>query len=177
MDEPTRRLAILRSQFRVATKEKCEFVKYAIIDEAHPEVWHVLLHGFAGDKGEYVGGEYIVRVELPEKFPFEPPKFYFLTPNGLYEKETVVCIDIGEYHKENYRATLGVRGFVAQLMSGLIGWKTIGNGISLLKTKVGEKQRLATASSSYNYTHHEAIMTAINASYDAYSAKWPANSK
>ena len=112
---------------------------------------------------------------MPENFPFEPPHFYFLTENGLYETGKKVCISIGEFHKDQYRAALGVSGFCNQLVSGLIGWKTMGTGIAIVKTTVEHKKKLASITYDYNRTHYGDIIAKIDSAYGFYSAKWDLN--
>lgn len=164
--------AVLVNQFKTAVKEPHEYLKFCM-DEKDVKTWYIMLSGFEGDEGEYKGGQYIVRVVLPNDFPYNPPQFYFMTEQGLYGVETKVCISIGEYHKDQYRAALGVRGFCNQLVSGLIGWKDMGSGIQILSTSNKEKSRLARASQAYNERHNADILRKINDSYNGYSAAWP----
>ena len=139
--------------------------------EEKPWVWYLKLHGFAGDEDEFVGGEYIVRMKAPEGFPFKPPHFRFMTPNGVYDVEKKVCINIGQFHSDQYRAALGMSGFANQLVSGMIGWKTLGGGISLLNTTLEKKKELASYSIEYNNTRHKEILNKIDDAYNTYSAK------
>jgi ubiquitin-conjugating enzyme E2 J2 len=167
-----RRNLVINAQFKKATCEPIDYVKFAM-DEANINTWYVSLSQFAGDNGEYYGGEYLVRVELPEEFPFKPPHFYFLTEQGLYGVETKVCISIGEYHSDQYRPVLGVSGFCTQLVSGLIGASDMGGGINIKKTTCAEKARLAARSVETNRVKNGAIMSKINRSFLEYSANWP----
>lgn len=166
------------AQFNKATKEPHELLKFAIKPNAS-NIWYVMLTNFSGDNDEYAFGhdnksygEYLVRIELPDKFPFEPPHFYFMTPNGVYDCEKKVCVSIGEYHKDQYRATLGVPGFCNQLVSGLIGWKTLGGGINIIETTIDKKKKYAADSCAYNLKHNESIVKLINNTYAEYSQKF-----
>lgn len=165
-----RQTAILNGQFRSATKQPSEFIKFAMSDDM--STWYVILSGFTGDKNEYVGGEYVVRIYLPPGFPFKPPHFYFMTPQGLYECEKKVCISIGEFHSDQYRAALGVAGFCEQLVSGLIGWREMGGGISIIQTTENAKKKMAEESAGYNAAHNQYFMDLVNSAYAGYSSKW-----
>lgn len=167
-----RRAAIMSAQFRNAVKEPHEYLKFAMKSETETNIWYVLMSGFDGDEGEFAGGEYLVRVEMPHDFPFNPPQFYLMTQQGLYEVEKKVCISIGEYHKDQYRAALGVNGFCNQLVSGLIGWRDMGGGINIIKTTVAQKKAMAKASREYNIKHYPDILSQINSMWDIYSTKW-----
>ncbi len=166
-----RRGAVLRSQFKKVTEKPNEFLKF-YMNESDMSTWYVLLSGISGSENEYIGGEYIVRICLPANYPYNPPEFYFMTPQGLYELETKVCISIGEYHSKDYRPVLGVAGFCVNLVSGLVGWKTIGSGISLVTSTCAEKKKMAADSRAYNLMHNATILRKIADSFAAYSAKW-----
>lgn len=164
-------IRIMMAQFKKATKEPNEFIKFHM-DEEKPWIWHILLSNFTGDKDEYKGGQYIFRMEAPADFPHNPPHFYARTPQGLYEIDQKVCINIGEWHKDQYRAALGMDGFANQLVSGLIGWETMGGGIKILTTSLAQKQELALKSPEYNKKNLEPILIAIEQSYQGYSKQW-----
>jgi len=166
-----RRTAIMRGQFKSAVKDVNEYLKFYMC-EGDMSTWYVLLSGFGGDDDEFESGEYLVRVELPSDFPFNPPHFYFMTEQGVYGVGGKICISIGEFHKEDYRAALGVAGFCQQLVSGLVGWRTLGSGINLKKTSLNEKKTYAMMSRDHNYANHSDIMDNINESYANYSSRW-----
>jgi ubiquitin-conjugating enzyme E2 J1 len=154
------------NQFKRAVRTPEDNVKYAISKD-NPLVWYAMLHGIADD---FEGGEYLVRIETTPKFPYAPPWFYLMTPNGVYDIEKKVCIDIGGYHSQNFRAVLGVDGFAKQLVSGIIGG--IDHGISILHTTSEQKKALAKLSKMYNEENHPEIVEHINNTYEEYSAKW-----
>lgn len=163
--------ALALAQYANAIKNPNEFLKFIICEEDTTK-WFILMHGFSGAKDEFVGGEYLVRIHLPPNFPFEPPQFYFMTPQGLYGLETKVCVSIGEYHKDEYRGVLGVDGFCSQLVSGLIGWKDMGGGIQIIKTTAREKRMLAMNSKQYNRQHHPELIASIESNFENYSKLW-----
>lgn len=167
-----RKAQILLGQMKLAIKEPDEYFKFMFKSDAEMDAWYIIMSGFEGDNGEYKDGEYLVRIQLPKDFPFSPPDFYFMTPNGLYEVEKKVCINIGSYHKDQARAALKVSTFCNQLMSGFIGWTEMGGGINIVRTKAGEKKRLAAASQEYNRKHNAEIMDRIEANFRDYSSKW-----
>ena len=167
----------IMQQYNKATRERDEFIKYSISDE-EPNVWHILISGFSGNENEFEGGEYLVKMIAPKPgknrqgFPYEPPEFYFMTKNGVYDINTKVCISIGEFHADQYRATLGMAGFAKELVSGMIGWKELGSGISILKTTAKDKKKLAEASVGMNLENHSDLIKKINDNYEIYSKNW-----
>lgn len=162
---------IALAHFKKATKEPVEQLKF-YIDPDDVKKFYVMIHHAGGNDDEYQDGEYIARIELPEDFPFSPPSFYFMTPTGLYAVEKKVCISIGEYHKDEYRAALGLLGFTKELLNGLIGWKEMGGGINLAKPKIADLRSCAESSVEYNTKHNAALRTSINECFELYSAKW-----
>lgn len=167
-----RQTKIMMAQFKKATQEPNEFIKFVLKSEKEVNVWYILLSGFTGDNNEFVGGEYLCRMEAPVDFPFKPPSFYMLTENGVYGVEKKVCINIGEYHADQYRAALGMAGFASQLISGLVGWRDLGGGIEIHTTSLEVKKKNARESRAENIKRYPQIMDMINQSYNDYSSRW-----
>lgn len=178
MASAARFVRVMAGQYKKATSEADQYAKY-YMDPDNVGTWYVLISGMDGDDDEFVDGEYIVRMVAPdgsngkEAFPFAPPEFYFMTPNNIYDIEKKVCISIGEFHANDYRAALGMSGFVANLISGMIGWKTLGGGINIVCNKdVGPKTKAAKNSKKYNDEFHSELRQKILESYDTYSKTW-----
>ena len=163
---------IMLAQFKKATKEKNEYIKFCI-DPNNPLVWYIKLHSFAGNEDEFAGAEYLVTMIAPEDFPYNPPSFYIHTPNGVYGVDQKVCINIGEYHKDQYRASLGMAGFANQLISGLVGWRDLGGGINIKNTKLEEKRKLSKDTIEYNKKSYLPEMNQlIESTYESYSSNY-----
>lgn len=166
-----RRVRMLSAHFKKATKEPNEYIKFAI-DEKDVNVWFVKFYGL---DTPYKGGEYIAKFIAPENFPYDPPKFEFLTPNGLYDADGKMrpCVSIGEYHKGDYPSVLGMHEFPMQILGTLISWDTLGHGISVVNTTEDEKQKLADQSAEFNRTRFTEINDMIEAQYAKYSEGFP----
>lgn len=170
---------VMLSQYKKATSEADQYTKY-YMDPNDVGTWYVLISGMDGDDDEFTGGEFIVRMVAPngsngkEPFPFSPPEFYFMTPTNIYDVEKKVCISIGEFHANDYRATLGMSGFVANLISGMIGWKSLGGGINIVNNgkQVGPKIQASAASKKYNIDNHGKLRQQILDSYADYSSRF-----
>lgn len=118
--------------------------------------WYVLITGL---DYPYEGGEYILRIEADENHPMKPPKYYFMTPNGMYEKERNCCVSISTYHSDQYRPVLGMTGFIMNVIGAMLQWETIGHGIGLMKTSAEEKAVFAKKSMEYNRLNHIEIIS------------------
>ena len=165
-----RGVAIMQAQFKKAVGDPNEHIRFMMSER--PNLWYILIGNFDGNEDEFKEGAYLVRMIAPADFPFNPPRFYFMTPNGVYEVEKKVCINIGEYHKDQYRAALGMAGFAEQLISGMIGWRELGGGINIVHTDAKKKRTMALNSAIYNAEKYEALINDINATFKSYSEKW-----
>lgn len=163
---------IMHGHFAKAVKDPEEYLMFAV-DPKNAQTWYILVRNVLGPNDEFKGGQYIFRMEAPDEFPMKPPKFYALTPSGFYGTNGTCCISIGEYHANDYRATLGMRGFAAELSNGLMNYDQMGHGINLLNTTVAEKKKYAKDSPAYNKKHLSKELNLILEAYAGYSAKWP----
>ena len=57
----------------------------------------------------FEGGIYHGRILLPVDYPFKPPNFMLLTPNGRFETLTKICLSITSYHEEHWQPSWSVR--------------------------------------------------------------------
>eukprot|EP00249_Psilotum_nudum_P000939 c13153_g1_i1 orf=424-1416(-) len=68
---------------------------------------------------EFEGGIYHGRIQLPSEYPFKPPSFMLLTPNGRFETQTKVCLSISQYHPEHWQPSWSVRTALVALIAFL----------------------------------------------------------
>jgi hypothetical protein len=167
------------AQFANATKDDNENVKFAL-DESNVNIWYVMLHNLKGGHDEFIGGEYLFRIHIPEGAgktwvrEGNPPRFIPLTPNGVYKTNAVSCIGIGEFHKGSKVASMGVGDFVTQLVSGMIVYEDLKGGVNLVYTETNPKgkQKIAEQSKDYNNKHYPEIVNLVNNAYFEYSQKF-----
>lgn len=153
-------MRILVAQFDKALRKKENYIKFAM-DEKDVRIWYVKLHNIPGNKEEFAGGEYIIRVIAPDNFPVGPPDFMAMTPNGVYAISGNLCVSIGKYHKDEYTPTMGMVGFIMNVISGLICYKDLRGGIGMEVTTDEEKKKLARESIEYNRTKLKEINNLI----------------
>jgi ubiquitin-protein ligase len=166
-------MKIMAGHFQKAVREPEEFVKFYMC-ENDPQTWFILITNLSGKDGELEGGEYLFRMWAPPKFPFEPPKFTALTPNGVYDIKQSICISVGEYHKDQYQAVLGMGGFAKEMANGIMTWNTMGHGIGIIhmQNTVADKRRWAKESRAYNLKNYGNIMASIESTFSEYARKW-----
>ncbi|KAK7831030.1 ubiquitin-conjugating enzyme e2 32 [Quercus suber] len=62
---------------------------------------------------EFEGGIYHGRIQLPAEYPFKPPSFMLLTPNGRFETQTKICLSISNHHPEHWQPSWSERRTLA----------------------------------------------------------------
>nr|XP_010914567.1 ubiquitin-conjugating enzyme E2 32 [Elaeis guineensis] len=66
---------------------------------------------------EFEGGIYHGRIQLPADYPFNPPSFMMLTPNGRFETQTKICLSISNHHPEHWQPSWSVRTALVALIA------------------------------------------------------------
>ncbi|XP_027331230.1 ubiquitin-conjugating enzyme E2 32 [Abrus precatorius] len=66
---------------------------------------------------EFEGGIYHGRIQLPSEYPFKPPSFMLLTPNGRFETQTKICLSISNHHPEHWQPSWSVRTALVALVA------------------------------------------------------------
>lgn len=77
--------------------------------------WHFAIKGPSGTAFE--GGIYHGRLHLPVDYPFKPPRFELLTPNGRFEVHQPICLSISSYHPEHWQPSWGIRTALLALIA------------------------------------------------------------
>ncbi|GLI60094.1 hypothetical protein VaNZ11_002123 [Volvox africanus] len=85
--------------------------------------WHFVIRGPRDT--EFEGGIYHGRILLPAEYPFKPPSFILLTPNGRFETNMKICLTISNHHPEAWQPSWGVRTALLALIAFM---PTPGNG-------------------------------------------------
>lgn len=77
--------------------------------------WQFAIRGPADS--EFEGGIYHGRIQLPAEYPFKPPSFMLLTPNGRFETQTKICLSISNHHPEHWQPSWSVRTALVALIA------------------------------------------------------------
>ncbi|XP_022863252.1 ubiquitin-conjugating enzyme E2 32-like [Olea europaea var. sylvestris] len=79
--------------------------------------WQFAIRG--PQDSEFEGGIYHGRIQLPAEYPFKPPSFLLLTPNGRFETQTKICLSISSHHPEHWQPSWSVRTALVALIAFL----------------------------------------------------------
>ncbi|GFZ09075.1 ubiquitin-conjugating enzyme 32 [Actinidia rufa] len=104
--------------------------------------WQFAIRG--PSDSEFEGGIYHGRIQLPAEYPFKPPSFMLLTPNGRFETQTKICLSISNHHPEHWQPSWSVRTALVALIAFM---PTNPNGaLGSLDYKKEERRALAVKS-------------------------------
>lgn len=104
--------------------------------------WQFAIRG--PQDSEFEGGIYHGRIQLPSEYPFQPPSFMLLTPNGRFETQTKICLSISNHHPEHWQPSWSVRTALVALIAFM---PTNPNGaLGSLDYKKEERRTLAIKS-------------------------------
>ena len=107
--------------------------------------------------GDYQGGEYILRVKLPDNYPYSPPVISCLTPNGRFSPETNICLNISRFHSESWSPLITLEKLVLSVIS--VFYDDAISGVGSIHSSPAEKKRLAETSQDYNRRFLTYILT------------------
>lgn len=104
--------------------------------------WHFTVQG--PPSTDFEGGIYHGRILLPPEYPMKPPHIILLTPNGRFEINKKICLNISGHHPETWQPSWSIRTALLALISFM---PTPGNGtIGSLDYSTEERQKLAKKS-------------------------------
>jgi len=177
--------AILNNIWKDTVENPGGTIKFAR-DAENKFIWWVLIcgirnpkseteSGIRGPKDEFIGAEFLVKMEMDKNDPHtKPPKFWLKTPNCVYKLDERPCIGIGEYHSDDFLAGLGPRGFAYEIANGINSYPELGGGLNLVYGKYSpdQMQECARNSAKYNWEHNREIMQIMKIQYDKNLSKW-----
>ena len=96
----------------------------------------------------YAGGAYVVRLLLPERWPFEAPAVEMLTPSGRFETRKRLCMSgITHHHSDQYSCLQTFSSIAVGIVS--IMENDLG-GLGAVLEGDEERRRLAGSSARHN---------------------------
>jgi len=157
---------VMQSQYAAACREQSPYL-IPLLDEKDVSRWHFVALNLPPP---YTDGEYFFRLDAPPNFPQAPPKFEFVTPNGIYTPGGPICISIGDYHKKNWRPVLGMRGFAREVVNGMLVPSALGAGVRIKVEPAARRAALAAAAAAFNAARHRRLVAALEAFAGAHPA-------
>lgn len=91
-----------------------EPITSVIVKRDEPLSFHFVFYNL---EEEYKQGIYHGVLELPEDYPFSPPKIKFLTNNGRFMVDKSICTTFTHYHKETWSSSWNIRTILTAMIS------------------------------------------------------------
>lgn len=92
-------------------------------DPSNTHEWYYIAFGL--DMKGYRGGYFMGKIELPDEYPFKPPKITLITKNGRFHtQKDGICLSISHHHPESWNPMWRVN----QIVIGLISYWLSGEG-------------------------------------------------
>jgi len=104
---------IMQEIREVQQESSSDFIADALEDDIFE--WHFVVRG--PPDTEFEGGVYHGRILLPADYPFKPPSFMMLTPNGRFQTGVKICLSISSHHPEHWQPSWSVRTALMALIA------------------------------------------------------------
>lgn len=108
--------------------------------------------------GIYQNGQFIILIKLPDEYPLAPPVVQFKTPNGKFECDSNICLNITHFHSETWSPLLTIDKIVQSVISVMYD-KTMESGVGFISTSDEQKIKYSQESGEYNKKHNANILS------------------
>ena len=125
-------------------------------DETNLQMFYAVVRSM---DGEYSGGEYILKIKLPDDYPHSPPVISCDTPNGRFKTGTNICLSISHYHSETWSPLITIEKVIYSVISAFFDKRI--KGIGSIDSSPQETKELAQKSAAYNNKYHKDILANI----------------
>ena len=148
----------LKGELKILENETNISYITAYQDENDMLLFYFLIYGQYDT--DYKGGQYIGKIILSKNYPFSPPDFMFLTPNGRFEVNRKICLSITGFHSDEWNPTITISGMLVQLYT--VFEKDIDVGLAHIKRSKNERSDLANKSIEFNSNKLSHIYSKFN---------------
>lgn len=111
---------------------------------------------FEGPKDSpYEGGNYLGKILFPDNFPFAPPDFKMITPNGRFQTNVKICMSNTGFHSQEWSPAWSLSSLLNGFISIMMDDKE--HGIGMIQSDNTVKEKLAEKSLKYNQNSPEYV--------------------
>ena len=94
------------------------FVPKMSVDNQNMRHLYFLIEG--PDDSPFKGGEYILRMELPNDYPMSAPVIRMMTPSGRFKVNQSICTTFTHYHPESWSPTYNFTNILISFVSFML---------------------------------------------------------
>ena len=100
----------------------------------------------------YAGGEYIVQLMLPAKYPMMPPDIKMLTPSNRFKPDTNICTTFTSYHPDSWTPVYNFNALMISFVSFMLddSETTHVGAVPAGERSPARRAELAAASAAFN---------------------------
>ena len=125
------------------------FVPKIAVDDANMRHLYFLIEG--PTDSPFLGGEYVLRVELPNDYPMSAPVIRMLTPTGRFEVDKPICTTFTHYHPESWSPTYNFSNILVSFVSFMLEKQEHGKtSIGSMYATDAEQRSFAADSKNWN---------------------------
>ncbi|CAG0887608.1 unnamed protein product [Cyprideis torosa] len=135
---------LLREAKEVKEAEEEDFTAQPLEDNLFE--WHFTVRGPVDS--DFEGGLYHGRILLPPDYPMKPPSIILLTPNGRFETNKKICLNISGHHPERWQPSWSIRTALLAII-GFMPTQGLG-AIGSLDYPPDERKKLARKSQTWS---------------------------
>jgi ubiquitin-conjugating enzyme E2 J2 len=105
----------------------------------------------------YEGGEYIVRLDLPEDYPMMPPNIVMLTPTGRFIVGSKICTSFTAFHKDSWTPMYDFTAILRSFVSFMLDDEETGH-VGYSRGTDESRRKMAAESAAWNQTKQYTAM-------------------
>ena len=136
----------VNKEILLCQKENFSFPNLIIKPSENLNVWYFLIHSLVDT--DYENGMYLGKVVLPDKYPFSPPDFIFLTESGRFEINRKICTSFTGFHQDLYSPSWNISSMLIGLVSFMTDSQETKDSEGLAGIKMSREDRQTIAKKS-----------------------------
>lgn len=151
----------LTGDIKLLQKEPLEFID-AIPDEEDILKWYFIVKG--PSYSDFKDGYYLGIINHNPEYPFKPPDFKMLTPNGRFSIDKKICLSNSNYHSNEWNTMWNIKTILVGFLSIMLDDDEY--DVSHIRSSKKEKEMFAKNSIEYNKKYYLNIIKKFTRFFD-----------
>ncbi|AYV82369.1 MAG: ubiquitin-conjugating enzyme E2 [Homavirus sp.] len=142
----------LNGELRILKRNPPQHID-AFLDDKTMMLWYFLIKG--PEFSDFAGGYYIGKIILNQGYPYTPPDFMMLTPNGRFQVGKKICLSNTGFHSDQWSPSWTICANLIGILSIMLDDND--DGIAHDHKSKAEREALAKNSIKYNVDNYRDI--------------------